>query len=126
LGDPGSHAWLAEVGPGLAPVGYLVLTKPDLPLPDLGPGDLEVKRIYLLSRFQGGGIGRNLMRAAEAVARGAGVRRLLLGVYSGNAAAIAFYRRLGYVQAGERSFQVGATTYHDLVFAVTLADAAGA
>jgi ribosomal protein S18 acetylase RimI-like enzyme len=120
LSDADSVVWLAEVPPGGGPVGYLVLTKPDLPLADLGPEDLEVKRVYLFHRFQGRGLGAQLMDAAAAEARRRGKRRLLLGVYSKNEAAIAFYERLGYRRVGERPFQVGHNTYHDFVLALTL------
>lgn len=117
LQDGHTTIWLAEA-PGGAPVGYLVLTAPDLPLADLDPRDLEVKRIYLLHRFQGGGTGARLMATARAQAQETGVPRLLLGVYGQNAAAIAFYERLGYVKVGTREFKVGANTYHDFVFAL--------
>lgn len=118
LSDGHTAIWLAEAAPGGAPVGYLVLTTPDLPLPDLGPRDLEVKRVYLLNRFQGGGIGARLMEAAREAARARGVPRLLLGVYSQNAKAIGFYERLGYRQVGTRPFRVGASTYHDFILAL--------
>jgi diamine N-acetyltransferase len=120
LRDGESAVWIAEVEPGHAPVGYLVLTKPDLPLPDISPDDAEVKRVYLLSRFRGAGLGRRLMLEAEAHARTRGVRRLLLGVYSGNNAAISFYERLGYKRVGERSFNVGDNIYHDFILAMSL------
>jgi len=44
-------------------VGYLVLGTPDVPVKDPDPNDWEIKRIYLLSRFQGSGNGRRLMEA---------------------------------------------------------------
>lgn len=121
LQDAASAVWIAEIAPGAAPVGYLVLTKPDLPLADMSPQDAEVKRIYLLNRFRGGGLGRRLMQEAEAHARSQGIRRLLLGVYSGNAAAISFYEKLGYRRVGERSFTVGDSTYHDFILSLGLA-----
>ena len=65
LSDARSAAWIAEVEPGGAPVGYLVVTTPDLPLDDIAPSDLEVKRVYLLHRFQGRGIGARLMAAED-------------------------------------------------------------
>lgn len=119
--DPDSAIWMAAVEPGQAPVGYLVLTKPDLPLGDISADDAEVKRVYLLNRFRGGGLGRQLMHEAEACARVRGVKRLLLGVYGGNDAAISFYERLGYQRVGERSFTVGDSTYHDYIMALELA-----
>jgi ribosomal protein S18 acetylase RimI-like enzyme len=121
LADAKSAVWVAELAPGAAPVGYLVLTKPDLPLADVGPGDLEVKRVYLLQRCQGNGVGAQLMEAARLFAAAQGVRRLLLGVYGKNAAAIGFYERLGYVRVGTRDFQVGQGVYHDLILARLIA-----
>jgi ribosomal protein S18 acetylase RimI-like enzyme len=120
LRDAGSAVWIAEVEPGQAPVGYLVLTKPDLPLVDISPDDAEVKRVYLLNRFRGAGLGRRLMQEAEIHARTRGVRRLLLGVYSRNDGAISFYERLGYTKVGERSFPVGDSSYHDFILALSL------
>ncbi|MDO8540826.1 MAG: GNAT family N-acetyltransferase [Opitutaceae bacterium] len=120
LRDANSAVWMVEVNPGRAPVGYLVLTAPDLPLADIGPGDLEIKRVYLLHRFQGGGIGARLMNAARDHAIARGSRRLLLGVYSGNIAAIGFYERLGYKRVGTRPFKVGENTYNDLIFSLGL------
>jgi ribosomal-protein-alanine N-acetyltransferase len=42
------------------------------------------------------GLGRGLMREAEACALAAGVRWMQLHVFTGNAGAIRFYERLGY------------------------------
>ena len=120
LRDPASRVWLAEVDPGRAPVGYLVLTKPDLPLADIGAADIEVKRVYILHRFQGQRIGARLMDEARTHAAAAGAHRLLLGVYSGNEAAIAFYEKLGYRKVGRRSFKVGANIYQDHILALEL------
>jgi ribosomal protein S18 acetylase RimI-like enzyme len=112
-----AHVWLAEAAHGGAPVGYLVLAPADLPLPDLSPQDLEIKRVYLLHRFQGAGLGRGLMEAARARAVERGARRLLLGVYSRNDAAIGFYQRLGYRSVGRRIFRVGESDCQDLILA---------
>lgn len=119
LADAVSAVWIAEAARG-APVGYLVLTRPDLPLADISDLDTEIKRIYLLHRFQGGGLGARLMEVAHAHARNLGQRRALLGVYGKNEAAIGFYQRLGYGKVGERRFRVGANTYDDWVMALAL------
>lgn len=113
----GSRAWLAEAAPGAAPVGFALLTAPELDAAQ--PGDIELKRIYLLSRFHGTGVGMALMDAAVAAARGSA--RLLLGVYAGNDRAIAFYTRNGFTRIGERRFDVGGTAYEDIVLARSLA-----
>lgn len=120
LADASYASWLAETVERDAPVGYAVVAPARLPLADLGVDDLELKRIYVLSRFHGGGVGRELMRHAVVEARARGARRLLLGVYAGNARALAFYARSGFSQVGERHFQVGANRYADAVLALDL------
>jgi ribosomal protein S18 acetylase RimI-like enzyme len=109
----GASAFLATTAPGDAPVGYALLGRPDLP--GAADGDIELKRIYALSRFHGSGLGNALMAAALAAA--AGHRRLALGVYRGNARALAFYARHGFATVGERRFDVGGIAYDDLVLA---------
>ena len=113
----GSRAWLAEVAPGGAPAGFALTTAPDLP--GARDGDIELKRIYTLSRFHGEGIGAALMEAVLAAA--AGFERVLLGVYAGNRRAIAFYRKHGFDQVATRQFDVGGTLYDDIVLARPLA-----
>ncbi len=121
LADVDTTVWIADVQPGGAAVGYLVLTKPDLPLEDLDARDVEIKRVYVLHRFQGAGLGARLMNEAETYARAHGFRRLLLGVYGRNEAAISFYRKLGYRQVGTRRFTIGANAHDDLVMGLDLA-----
>lgn len=115
LADAACRCWLAEHLPGRAPVGYAVVTAPDLPLPDVGAGDLEIRRIYLLHRFHRGGLGRRLMDEVMAHGRAVAARRVLLGVYSRNEAALAFYQRLGFTRVGTRQFRVGANDYFDYI-----------
>ena len=119
LGDGKSRLWLAEASSGRAPVGYAVLTTPELPEASPGPDDVEIRRIYLLSRFQGGGVGRALMQAALDAARAAGKRRVVLGAYNENPV-VGFYERFGFKVVGERLFQVGPRTYEDVVLALEL------
>ncbi len=114
LADPGTRACLAEVKG--APVGYAVVCPPDLSVP-VGPDDMELKRIYLLHRFQGSGIGAALMEWSVKMARQMGMRRLLLGVNDQNDKAVGFYLRQGFEHAGTRSFQVGNTVCSDFILA---------
>ncbi|CAM3302802.1 GNAT family N-acetyltransferase [Sphingomonas antarctica] len=80
-------------------------------------GDVELKRIYALSRFHGSGIGTALMEYAVSAATESGARRLLLGVFAQNHRAIAFYRKKGFEQLATRKFNVGGTDYDDVVLA---------
>jgi ribosomal protein S18 acetylase RimI-like enzyme len=113
-----SHAlWLAEMAPGAAPVGYLHLTPPDLPV-ETRPDDLEIKRIYVLASLHRSGLGRRFIAEAVNHARAEGASRLLLGVYQGNERALAFYERMGFDQIGTRRFDVGGRIYDDWVLAL--------
>ncbi len=120
LAAPENRIYVAELPPGNAPIGYIVCTAPDFPISTTAD-DYELRRIYLLHRFQGLGIGRALMDQAIASARELGYKRLLLGVYGQNFSAIGFYEKAGFKQIGERFFTVGATTHHDAVMARDLA-----
>lgn len=120
LALPAMRLWLAEATPGGAPVGYLVLSPASLPLAEPRANDLEIKRIYLLHRFQGQHVGQRLMQAALAQARASGAGRVLLGVYAENHAALAFYARCGFAQLGRRTFRVGRTDYQDVILGVSL------
>ncbi len=115
LSDVRVQTWLAVMRNGGAPVGYSMLTPPDLPLEDLSPADIELKRIYLFSKFQGSGVGQQLMDIAVEGARSMGAPRILLGVYAGNARALRFYERNGFRQVGVRTFTVGTLVCDDLV-----------
>jgi GNAT superfamily N-acetyltransferase len=112
--DPACALWIAEMRETRTPVGFALLTPPDLPI-EVDEGDIELRRIYLLSKWQGGGLGRRLIEATIEHARALGRRRLLIGVYSGNDGAIGFYRRMGCEPVGTRRFQVGEALFDDLI-----------
>jgi GNAT superfamily N-acetyltransferase len=114
LASPETHACVAEVKE--APVGYAILCPPDFPVPTKTE-DIELKRIYLLHRFQGSGIGAALMDWSVETAQSLGKQRLLLGVNAGNDNAVAFYLRHGFDHAGTRKFQVGNTLCSDFILA---------
>lgn len=116
LAQPETHACIAEVKG--APVGYALVCPPDLPVPT-SPDDIELKRIYLLHRFQGSGIGAALMDWSIEKAQAMGKRRLLLGVNAENKA-VEFYLSQGFERVGTRKFQVGDTLCDDLILARTL------
>jgi GNAT superfamily N-acetyltransferase len=117
LAEPETRACLGEVKG--APVGYALLLEPDLPVATT-LGDLELKRIYVLHRFQGTGMGSALMRWSMEMARTLGKKRLLLGVHDGNRQAISFYERHGFAQVGTRQFQVGKTICSDFILGVEI------
>jgi ribosomal protein S18 acetylase RimI-like enzyme len=132
LAKPDTRITLALTGPPVgfsgepeAPVGYAMLVAPELPTMEILPTDIELKRIYLFSRFRSAPVAgqpgvrpaQALMDAAIADARVLGRTRLLLGTHANNLRAIGFYRRNGFVEAGKRTFQVGNQVCDDLIFA---------
>jgi ribosomal protein S18 acetylase RimI-like enzyme len=143
MAQPDTRITLAVTGPAVgfasqpgSVVGYAMLCTPELPSFDVLPTDIELKRIYLLSRFRTAPVldeanrpipdvrpAQVLMEAAVADARAMHRTRLLLGTHAGNLRAIAFYRRNGFVEAGTRTFQVGSQTCSDLIFARNLESA---
>ncbi len=117
--DPGSVVTLADHPIGSAPVGYSVLTAPDVPIVT-DPDDIELRRIYTLPLAQGTGLGSRLMAQAVADAVAMGKRRLLLGVLGRNARARAFYERHGFELVGTRQYRVGSTLCDDVIYARAL------
>jgi GNAT superfamily N-acetyltransferase len=75
---------------GGAPVGCGALRRIDAET-------AELKRMYVSPAVRGRGLGRRLVAALEAEARGMGVRRLVLETGVRQAAALALYRATGFV-----------------------------
>ncbi len=87
---------------------------------DISASDLELKRIYILSKFHGGGLGKRLVAEAIGHARKLQATRLLLGVCARNAAAIGFYEHAGFRIVGARKFNVGGQHYDDHIMGLSL------
>jgi len=140
LADPRTRVTLAVTGPAVgfpdepgSIVGYVLICTPELPTIDVVPADIELKRIYLFSRFRSAPVldatgapipnlrpAQALMDAAVSDARALGATRLLLGTHATNLRAIAFYHRNGFTEAGTRVFHVGNQQCCDLIFAKNL------
>ena len=111
LTDPATGVWLMEAAG--APVGYAVAGPCSLPNPAVTPTCGELKRLYILPAWQGGGRGARLLEAALAWLERDGPRSLWLGVYSGNVGAQRLYERYGFGKVGEHTFSVGASVDHE-------------
>jgi ribosomal protein S18 acetylase RimI-like enzyme len=118
LTQPGVDIVIGETPLG-APIGYAMITPPSHP--DLQQdGDIELKRIYVLGPWQGGGNGRQLLEQAFAIAAERDAKRMLLAVYENNEKAVAFYERAGFAAIGNTAFMVGDVAFRDMVYARTL------
>jgi GNAT superfamily N-acetyltransferase len=67
----------------------------------LAPGVGEIKRMYVRASARGRGHGRRLLAELEAIAAGAGLRRIRLLTTEVLAEAIELYRSVGYEVASE-------------------------
>ena len=76
---------------------------------------LYVPSLYFLPGFQGQGMGRRLLEAAEGYAGEKGLDRLWIGVMVKNRQALAFYRKMGFQFVREEPFTMGETTVSHLI-----------
>lgn len=114
LAHPAYRVWLLNEP---QPVGYvLASTACGLPHDEVTNADGEIKRLYLLRGFQGGGRGQELMRTALEWLETDGPRTIWLGVWSENYGAQRFYQRFGFSQAGEYGFVVGDHVDHEFIY----------
>ena len=105
LADPDMASWIVEAD-GKA-VGYALAGPSELPHPDVAPGDGELKRLYVLKDWQGGGTGSRLLSQALDWLEARGSARIWIGVWSQNRGAQRLYSRLGFKKVGEYEFPVG-------------------
>lgn len=75
----------------------------------------EIKRLYVLARWHGKGVARELMQACLEAAEARGSDVVWLGVWEHNPRAIAFYRKFGFSEVGEQIFLLGSDRQRDIV-----------
>lgn len=114
LADPRQATWLLQSDGET--VGYALVSPCALPHPDVTPACAELKRIYVLAKWRGGGAGARLLDAALAWAERDGPRRVWLSVYQHNHAAQRFYERHGFERVGEYFFAVGASRDPEFIY----------
>ena len=89
------------------PVAYLKINIGEAQTEKQGDDSLEIQRIYVLSECKGKRIGSLLMKIAEEEAAKANCKRVWLGVWEHNDAALAFYGKKGYKRFSEHVFMFG-------------------
>lgn len=115
LADPRLMTLVAEVDG--CPAGYTQLGRGSAPACVTGAEPAEVIRFYVDRPWHGQGLAQTLMQAAAERARTGGARTLWLGVWERNPRAIAFYRKMGFVEVGTHAFVLGTDHQRDLVLA---------
>ncbi|WP_430612935.1 GNAT family N-acetyltransferase [Flavobacterium sp. JP2137] len=96
-------------------IGYLKLNTQGAQTEKLGEESLEIERIYVLKAFHGQKVGQLLFEKAHQVATDKKLTYIWLGVWEGNARAIQFYTKNGFVEFGQHAFQVGSDEQLDIL-----------
>jgi diamine N-acetyltransferase len=104
--DDGQIAGFAKLGPSSLP-----------PAPE---GSAELKQLYVLKPWHGGGVAAGLMDWAIATARDEGSGHLTLSVWEHNHRAQRFYARYGMAPIGFHPFTVGDHIDNDPVWSMKL------
>lgn len=91
-GAPDSAQFTATVGDDAAGTAACVV--------DPAQTTAEMFAVWVSPLHRRAGVGRALVDEASAFARERGARRLIVGVYEDNAAALRFYRALGFADSG--------------------------
>ena len=81
---------------------------------------LEIERIYVKNQFQKHGFGKLLLDKAIENAKERNKQKIWLGVWEKNENAIAFYKKMGFVQTGAHSFYMGDEEQTDFIMSKTL------
>ncbi|MBU8772646.1 GNAT family N-acetyltransferase [Cytobacillus oceanisediminis] len=100
--------------------GYLKVNTDEAQTEEMGDEALEIERIYIRSPFQKQGLGKYLFNKALEVAMEQNKKRIWLGVWEKNEKAIAFYKKMGFVQTGAHSFYMGDEEQTDFIMAKIL------
>jgi diamine N-acetyltransferase len=100
--------------------GYLKVNTDYDQSEEMGDKSLEIERIYIRNKFQKHGIGKYLLNKALEIAVEGNKKKIWLGVWEKNENAIAFYKRMGFVQTGAHSFYMGNEEQMDLIMTKTL------
>ncbi len=100
--------------------GYVKLNANDAQSEAMDEESLEIERIYIKSKFQKRGLGKQLLNKAIETALEQDKKKIWLGVWEHNDNAVAFYKMMGFVQTGCHSFQMGDEEQLDLILTKTL------
>ncbi|MEA3013105.1 MAG: diamine N-acetyltransferase [Sphingomonadales bacterium] len=117
LEDPRFSVRIAEAD-GQA-VGFAKLGPPSLPFEVEGP-TAELRQLYVLGPWQGGGVAPALMAWVIDEARRRGAAQLFLSVFTDNRRARAFYARYGFEAVGTYAFMVGSHADEDIIMRLEL------
>lgn len=100
--------------------GYLKVNTENAQSEGMGAESLEIERIYIKQDYQKHGLGKYLVNKAIEIAMEQNKKKIWLGVWEKNENAIAFYKKMGFVQTGSHSFYMGDEEQIDFIMTKTL------
>ncbi|MCZ1268887.1 MULTISPECIES: N-acetyltransferase [Paenibacillus] len=100
--------------------GYLKVNREGAQSEQMSDASLEIERIYIRKKFQMHGLGKYLLNKAMETALEHKKKEVWLGVWEKNDNAIAFYKKMGFVQTGSHSFYMGDEEQIDFIMVKTL------
>jgi GNAT superfamily N-acetyltransferase len=96
-------------------VAFAQVQRKDPPAGVLIDATVELHRFYVDRPAHGKGVAQRLMLAVHTAARAFQGRNLWLGVWERNLRAIAFYKKVGFIDRGSHDFFVGSDRQTDRV-----------
>jgi ribosomal protein S18 acetylase RimI-like enzyme len=115
LEDPAIHTLICETAAG--PAAYAQVRQDRRPDFVEGARPVELWRFYVGAEWHGRGIAHSLMESVLDRATFLDGDTLWLGVWEGNARAVAFYRKYGFEKVGAQEFLLGTDRQTDWVMA---------
>jgi ribosomal protein S18 acetylase RimI-like enzyme len=120
ISNPNMVTLLCEQGQTL--IGFAQLRWGEAPSCVVADAPGEIQRLYVVNDWHGKGVARDLMNACIDEISSHRSDVVWLGVWERNPRAIAFYRKLGFLEVGERVFPLGSDPQRDLVMARPVTD----
>ncbi|WP_426452993.1 GNAT family N-acetyltransferase [Paenibacillus sp. S-38] len=118
LSNPSSAFYFIYSNEDIA--GYLKVNTDDAQSEFMGSDSLEIERIYIRKAFHKQGLGKYLLNKAIDLSMERNKAKIWLGVWEKNENAIAFYKKMEFVQTGAHTFYMGDEEQIDYIMTKTL------
>ncbi|MCD6019778.1 MAG: N-acetyltransferase [Bacteroidetes bacterium] len=115
--NPGSSFYLISLKDSV--IGYLKLNR-GAAQTEPNENALEIERIYVQQEFHGKKVGLCLFEKAKTIATENHYDYIWLGVWEKNTKAIAFYRKLGFMEYDQHVFVLGSDEQTDIMMKLNL------
>ncbi|PHR46075.1 MAG: GNAT family N-acetyltransferase [Fluviicola sp.] len=118
LDNPDSLFYLAKLNEEV--VGYLKLNTGQAQTELKNENGLEIERIYVINKFIGKGIGKQLFNLTIDIAQQEKIQYIWLGVWEKNERALNFYHKNGFVEFDKHIFVLGDDHQTDILMKLKL------